>query len=319
MPNPNRLIAITWTPVTDLDVTGYNVYLVHGAPINDTKVLLAFVSGVTSNGYNYTAVEGTDYQFEVRATNGVNEGPPLAIFYPDGTSLYTPTAITPTGQPMMNSRDVAYITKDEFLNFPTGLKLTTSSPLYVSGMLDNILSSASEQVNRFCRRHFNVQTIDEVYHGVRIGQDMPKLITIPLNEGPIQVVNRVDIQVLKYFINFSLDYLQIYPENNYIQIVPFLGGGTSGLPLPSAATMSGMLGKVWVNYTYGFNVPPFDIKMATSLYATYMIGLQENPVGATSVRFGRNFQLNWDKNTNPILDQAERMLKPYRMSTYRRP
>lgn len=319
MPNPNRLIAITWTAVTDSDVTGYNVYIVHGAPENVTKVLLAFVAGVTSNGYNYTAVEGTQYQFEVRATDGVNEGPPLQIFYPDGTSIYTPTVITPTGNPMMTVRDMAYVNKDEYLNFPTGLKTRVTTALYNSGMLENILQSASEQVNRYCRRHFNVQTVDEIYHGIRIGQDQPRLITVPLNEGPIQVVNRIDIQVLRWFVNFSLDYLQVFPEHNYIQIVPFIGGSGSGVPLPSAALVEGLLGKVWVNYTFGYDIVPFDIKMATSLYATYMIGMQENPVGASSVKFGKNFSLTWDKDTNPILIQAERLLKPYRMNTYRRP
>lgn len=314
----NRLITLTWTPVTDAGVTGYNVYLVNGAPENTTKQLLAFVNGVSSGGYNYTGTEGIQYQFEIRATDGTDEGPPLEIFYPDGSSLYTPTVITPTGKPMMISRDMAYLTKDEFLNYPTGLKLTTSNALYVSGMLDGILQSASEQVNRYCRRHFSVQTVDEIYHGIRIGQDMPKLVTVPLNEGPIQIVNRIDIQILKFFINFSLDYLQIFPEHNYIQIVPFLGG-SAGVPLPSATLTEGLLGKIWVNYTYGYDVVPFDIKMATSLYATYMIGLQENPVGANRVQFGRNFSLSWDKDTNPIILQAERLLKPYRMNTYRRP
>jgi hypothetical protein len=314
-----RIIVVNWTPVTDPNVTGYNVYLVHGAPANKTKELLIFVAGVNSSSYTYTGVEGVQYQFEIRSTDGVYESPPLEVFYPSGTLEYTPTTITPTGQPMQIVRDLPYLSKDDFLNYPNGLKLTTNSPLYTSGVLDIVLHAASEEVNRYTRRHFGVQTIDEVYHGIRIGQDEPKLVTIPLNEGPIQNINRIDIQILKFFINFSLDYLQVYPEQGFIQIVPFLGGNASGIPLPSAALLEGMLGKIWVNYTFGYDVIPNDVKFATSLLATYMIGLQENPVGASSVRFGRNFQLNWDKDNNPIIVQVHRILDPYRVSTYRRP
>lgn len=314
-----RIIVVNWTPVTDPNVVGYNIYLVHGAPANSTKVFLAFVAGVNSNSYTYTGVEGVQYQFEIRSTDGTFESPPLEVFYPSGTSEYTPTTITPTGQPMQIVRDLPYLSKDDYLNYPNGLKLTTSSALYTSGVLDVILQSASEQVNRYTRRHFGVQTIDEVYHGIRIGQDEPKLVTVPLNEGPIQVINRVDIQILKFFINFALDYLQVFPEQGFIQLVPFLGGNASGIPLPSAALLTGMLGKIWVNYTFGYDVIPNDVKFATALYATKMIGLQENPVSAQSVKFGRNFSLQWDKDNDPIIVQAQRLLDPYRMSTYRRP
>lgn len=313
------IIQITWTPVTGGGLTGYNVYLVTGSPPSQTRTLLAFVAGISSSSYNYTGVEGQQYQFEVRATDGVNEGPPLEIFYPNGTTLYTPTLITPTGQPMLISRDVPYVTKEEFIQFPTGLKLTNTSTIYTSGVLSTYLSLASEMVNRYARRHFNVQTIDEVYHGIRIGQDMPKLITVPLNEGPIQNIVRIDIQVLRWFVNFSLDYLQVFPEMNFIQIVPFLGGNQSGIPLPSAALLQGLLGKVWTRYTYGYDVIPNSIKLATILLTTKMIALQENPVSATQVRFGRNFQLQWDKDQDPLLNQVKNLLDPYRISTFRRP
>lgn len=316
---PARIIVVNWTPVIDPNVVGYNIYLVNGAPANATKVLLVFVAGVNSNSYTYTGVEGIQYQFEIRSTDGTYESPPLEVFYPSGTMEYTPTTITPTGNPMQIVRDLPYLSKDDFLNYPNGLKLSTSSALYTSGVLDVILQSAAEQVNRYARRHFGVQTIDEVYHGIRIGQDEPKLITVPLNEGPIQVINRVDIQILKFFINFSMEYLQVFPEQGFIQLVPFLGGNASGIPLPSAALLTGLLGKIWINYTFGYDVIPNDVKMATALFATKMIGLQENPVSAQSVKFGRNFSLQWDKDTDPIIAQAHRLLDPYRSSTYRRP
>lgn len=314
-------LSISWTaPTITTGIQGYNVYLISGAPESTTRTLLAFVSGVSTTSYTYAGVDGTQYQFEVRSTDGTNEGPALEVFYPNGTSLYTPTLITPSGAPMQIVRDVQYLSKDDFLNYPNGLGLTTSSALYTSGVLDVILQAASEEVNRYCRRHFSTQTIDEVYQGVRIGQDVPKLITIPLNEGPIQVVNSINIQVLQWFIPISKQYLQVFPDQGFIQIVPYLGGNyATGSPVPSAVLVEGILSKVWVNYTFGYDVLPNEVKLATSIFATKMIGLQENPVSAQSVKFGRNFSLTWDKDNDPLIAQAHRLLDSYRTSTYRRP
>ena len=55
------------------------------------------------------------------------------------------------------------------------------------------------------------------------------------------------------------------------------------------------------------------------LIATKLIGLQENPVSAQSVKFGRNFSLQWDNDVDPIMNQAKALLQPYRLSSYRRP
>jgi hypothetical protein len=275
---------------------------------------------LTNTDYTYTGVEGVQYEFEVRTTDGTNESDPLEVFYPNGKTLYTPTFITPTGKPMMISRDMPYLTKQEFLSYSSGLKLTTSSPEYTSGELDSVLQVASEQVNRYCHRHFNRQTIDEVYQGIRIGQDAPKLLTIPLNESPVQNVNRIDIQVLKWFINISLDYLQIFPEAGFIQITPFLGAQyLSGVPLPSAVLLEGLLGKIWVNYTAGYDVLPESIKRATAILATKIIGLKENPISAKSIRSGREWQIEWDIQHDILFAEVKTLLDPYRTSIYRRP
>jgi hypothetical protein len=289
-----------------------------GVNQQQVKTLLAYVSGITTTSYTYNGVDGQQYQFEVRATTGLVESLPLEIFAPDGSSTYTPTCITPTGQPMMTARDMPYLTKDDFINFPNGLNLKTTSSLYTSGILDEVLKMASEEVNRYCHRHFNVQTVDEVYEGIRIGQDAPKLMTVMLNEGPIQTVQRVDIQVLKWFINFDLQYLQVFPEKNYIQIVPFLGSGLASVPLPSAVLVEGLLGKVWVRYTFGYDTIPFAIKMATSIFATKFIGLQMNPVGASEIQLG-HYKTRWDKDTDPLIQQAYSLLNPYKLQTFRRP
>ena len=318
--NPNRIIELIWTPIlNDPSITGYNVYLVQGAPENATKTLLAFVVGTSSSTYLYTGVENQQYQFEVRSTDGTNESAPLELFWPNGTSLYTPTTITPDTKPMMLVRDTPYLTPAEFITYPNGLKLTSTSPIYTSGALNVVLQAASEEVNRYTHRHFDTQTIDEVHDGVRISPDYPKMMYIKLNEEPIQNVISVNLQVLQFFINFSLQYLQIFPDKGYIQLVPYLGGSTAGIPLPAALLVEGILAKVWVRYTTGYDVIPASIKMATSIFATKMIGLQQNPVSAQTVKFGRNFQLQWDKDNDPLVQKAYELLDPYVIYTYVRP
>lgn len=320
MANPTVIIQISWTASGSAGVTGYNVYLVTGAPENTTKTLLAFVSGPSTTTYNYSGTEGTQYQFEVRATDGTYESPPLEIFYPNGTGLWTPTLITPTGHPMMVPRNTPYLTKEEFLNYANGLKLTVSSALYTSGLLDVYLSSASEMVDNYTQRHFSVQTIDEVYDGVRIGRNAPRMMTVQLNERPVQCVNSVYIQVLKFFINFDLSYLQMFPDKGFYQMVPFLGGATTGaVPLPAEVLNEGLIAKIWTNYTFGYDVIPNAIKVATSMIATKLIALQENPVGAQSVQFGRTFKLEWRKDDDPLWNMVEMLLRPYKSPVYRRP
>jgi len=321
MAAPSVAFNVSWIKSTNGAMNAYKIYLINGSAPLTTRTLVTTINNINTTSYLYTGTVGVQYQFQIVPTDGTNEDPVQTFVYPTGQTqaAYTPTLITPTGAPMQNAVDNQYLSKDDFLNYPNGLKLSTSSPLYTSGVLDTILLMSSGEVNRYCRRHFNVQTIDEVYQGVRIGQDMPKLVTIPLNEGPIQIVNRIDIQVLKWFVNFSLSYLQVFPDQGFIQIVPFLGGGFSGVPLPSPMLVEGLLGKVWVNYTFGYDLIPNEVKMATSLFATKMIGLQENPVSAQSVKFGRNFSLQWDKDNDPLIRQAQRLLDPYRVSTWRRP
>lgn len=317
----NRLIVITWTPVTDTNAVGYNIYIVNGAPEATTKMFLAFVNGVTSSAYNYTAVEGVQYQFEVRATdaqtNG-NESAPLEIFYPDGRAVATPTTLTPDGGPMMITRDSQYVYATEFNQYSTGLQFQNTDTIVTSGVLDSYLKAASGMVNRLCKRHFDVQTKDEIYPAVRIGQDFPKLMTVFLNEKPIQNIISVNLQVLKYFIPVALDYLQLDPDAGFYSVVPMLTGGYTGFPVPQV--VEGMLAKVWTRYTFGYDVLPEEIKIATVIIATKLIALpSQNPLSAQSVRFGRNFQLNWDKDTDPMMNMAQDLLRPYKRFAWGKP
>jgi hypothetical protein len=150
MADTSIIIDVKWSvPDVTTGITGYNVYRVEG----EDKTFLAFVSVDGSNSYLYTGSRGVQYQFEVRSTDGTTESEPLKVFYPDGTTLYTPTTLTPTGNPMMIVLDSQYLSKDEFLNYPNGLKLSTNSALYTSVVLDTLPQAASEEVNRYTRRH----------------------------------------------------------------------------------------------------------------------------------------------------------------------
>jgi hypothetical protein len=316
------VFQITWEPLTaPLTLTGYNIYLVNGASPAVTKSFLAFVNGIASSSYNYTGQDGVQYQFEVRATDGNTEGPALEIFYPDGRMAYSPTLLTPDGQPMMIARDSQYLSKEEYLNYATGMKsITATSPFYTSGALDSYLKAASAQVNRYCRRHFDVQTKDEIYPNVRIGTDYPKLITVFTQEKPIQNIISVNIQILKWYIPVALDYLQLDQEGGFYHIVPMLSAGYTAIPIPSAVLIDGLLGKIWTRYTFGYDVMPEEVKMATSLIATKLIALpSQNPVSASAVKFGRNFSLQWDKDNDPLMNMVKDMLSPYRKWSYGTP
>lgn len=167
----------------------------------------------------------------------------------------TPTN-TPTGAAMQVSVDNPYITKSQFILNPIakGLGITASSTEYTDGTLDAIILEASSMVNRYCRRHFDRQTIDEIYPNITIQVTNPQLTTVPLDEGPINQINTIYIQVLQWFIEFSLSYLQTIPEAHYYQIVPLLSSdGSTGIPIPSVLLQQSNLGKIWTNYDYGYS------------------------------------------------------------------
>ena len=327
--NPQRLITINWTAVTDLNAIGYNVYIVNGALPNATKTFIAFVNGVNSIGFNYTITEGQQYQFEVRATeNGtIDETSPqgpesgaLEIVWPNGTGYATPTTLTPTGAPMMVPRDSQYVWPYEFNQYSTGLQFADTDPIVTSGVLNSYLKAASGAVNRYCKRYFQVQTLDEIYPGVTIGQSTyPKLMTVFLKQKPVQSIISINLQVLKYFIPVDLEYLMLDSDAGYYNIVPALGGGYTGYPVPQM--VEGMLARVWTRYTAGFDILPEEIKIATVMIATKMIALpSQNPSSAQNMKLGRNYSVQWSTpDTDPIMDMVKDLLGPYRKFAWGKP
>jgi hypothetical protein len=177
---------------------------------------------------------------------------------------------TPSGLPKKVAVDNPYYTKDEFLTheLAVGLGITATSPIYTNGRLDRILLIASAEVNRFCRRWFDQQTIDETKVGIQIQPMNPQLVTVLTQNRPYTVINTIYIQVLKWFIQIdtsaSSGYLQDFPDYGYYKIVPLLSNSGTGIgsPLPAEIVDKTPLGVLWTNYTFGFGTALAGVTMA---------------------------------------------------------
>jgi hypothetical protein len=325
-----RNIQISWNAIS-----GAYKYKVYRKKIQPAASAYNFVADVLSPLVSYTFF-GSDederdaYQVKATDASDVLSNDPNAvqdIFFPDRASgIYTTNNSTPDGQPMTVPVDVAYMTKEEFIRQPIakGLGITANHPDYLDGSLDEYLLQASSHVNRYCRRHFQKQTIDETYPNVTIQVSNPRLCVIPLKEKPFTQINSVTIQVLKFFIPFSLEYLiPCFQEQGYYQIVPMLstaGQGSplgTGTPIPSVILESSQLGIVWTNYTCGYDVIPQDIKYATALIVGKMIGLGKyNPLGLASFKTQTTLQtFAKGRSSNPIDDEASKILDKYKLSS----
>ena len=163
---------------------------------------------------------------------------------------------TPSGQPKKVAVNNPYLTKDEFITseIAVALGITSSSAIYTSGRLDRLLLIASVFVNSYCRRWFDVQTIDETKEDFVVNPYNPQLLTIVLKNAPYQKINTVWIQVLKWYIQMDLSYIQDFPDYGYYKIVPLLSTSGQGLgsPIPSEIIDKVNLGVLWTNYTFGY-------------------------------------------------------------------
>jgi hypothetical protein len=287
-----RDVQISWTAVT-----GAVVYQVWSQESQPDATALALVATVASPTVSYTftgksenisahyvvkALKSTSPEELCTEANAVQD-----IYWPSvkSSGWYEATTDTPDGQPFTHSQDVAYLTKEEFIKFPVskGIGMTASSTEYSDGTLDSMLLTASAMVNRHCNRHFQKQTIDEKKVGISIKVENPGFINVRLKEGPVSRINEITLQVLKWYIPFSLDYIQVFSDQHYYRFVPMLSSNGSGVPVPSVILSQTQLGVVHTNYTCGYDVVPEDIKYATSLVAAKMYGLgKHNPLGLTS-------------------------------------
>ena len=167
---------------------------------------------------------------------------------------------TPTGARMKIAVDNPYLTKDEFIQSfeGGGLGVTANSPAYQNGELDRKLLQASAMVNRFCRRWFDTQTIDEQMTGFQVRPYNPQLVTVVLNNRPYSSINSAYIQVLQWFIQIITSgpgsYLQDFYDVGLYKIVPLLSTAGTGIgsPIPAAILDRVALGILWTNYTFGY-------------------------------------------------------------------
>ena len=172
--------------------------------------------------------------------------------------------LSPTGLGKVSEVDNPYICRDDYIQTPQAIAMgiTTASPIYNSGQLDKIILRASAWVNRYCSRWFDTQTIDEIKRDLTVRPFNPRLVNVIPNNGPIQQVNSMYIQVLQWYIAVLVDpleqsYIQIQPDSAIIDIVPLLStaGAGTGSPIPAQILDKVPLGKLWINYTFGFGQP----------------------------------------------------------------
>lgn len=313
------LIQLSWD--ASPSATQYRIY--KREPNNDWTLIATITGTPPLTNYTFTGVEGTQYIFAVRVWNGSYESELTQIAYPYAISAawQTPTN-TPDGMPMVTPYDVQYITKDEFLKSPIakGLGYTVTSVDYLDGTLDHALLKASSSVNRICRRYFQKMTVDEIYPNVTIQVSNPRLTVVPLRYGPVQRINTITIQVLKWFIPFTLDYLIQHPEQRFYQIVPMISSaGTTGSPIPSVLLEQSDLGIIWTNYTFGYDIIPEDIKHAVEVIAGHELAmLRQNPMGAIQFKTGTlSMSFSGNEEQDPVLADVKRMLEPWKLHTLR--
>lgn len=313
-----RDIQISWNAVETADK-----YEVWKKPLNpdveDWVKVVDIVPPITN--YTYAGVDEWEYIFKIKAFKADKAiGEDQLIEFPKRVSGFWETPMnTPDNQPMVVPYDIPYMTKEEFIKHPIarGLRLSASSPEYNDGTIDELLLCASSEVNRYCRRYFQKMTIDEIYPNVTIQVANPRLTTVPLKYPPVQKINTIYIQVLKWFIKFELTYLIQHPQQRFYQIVPLIScAGTTGAPIPSVLLEQSQLGIIWTNYTFGYDIIPEEIKCAVALIAGKFWGTaKQNPLGLNNLRTG-NLTLGWGEY-NPINEEVKRMLDPYKLITIR--
>lgn len=183
-------------------------------------------------------------------------------------TITSPSGFTPSGNPMMVAVDNPYITKDDFIaTFEAqGLGIDVNTPAYGNGTLDQTILDASAMVNRYCRRWFDSQTIDETKTQFSVRPFNPQLTTVVLNNRPFNSINTIYIQVLQWFIQVDTTlsgYLQIFPDKGVYKIVPLLStaGTGAGSPIPAAILDRQPLGVLWTNYTFGYGTPVTGVTM----------------------------------------------------------
>jgi len=205
------------------------------------------------------------------------------LYLPTSGAWTISTNNTPFNRPKMVASDNPYLSKDEYVTTENavGLGITATSAVYTSGRLDRLIVTASAQVNQFCRRWFDTQTIDETKNGIIVRPNNPQLVTVALQNAPYSKVNSIYFQVLKWFIQIDATtqgYIQDFPDLGFYKIVPLLSNSGTGVgsPMPAEIVDKVPLGVLWTNYTFGFGTQITGQTMACSdgtIYKAYQAPL----------------------------------------------
>ena len=222
--------------------------------------------------------------------------------------------VTPNGT-FTQAKHISFLDINDFINYPNGLGLSTSSPLYTSGMLQKICDAACAFIEKYCNRYFVQQTIDEITPDLEIRQG--HYITVWLRNSPIISINGINLQSFKYFIPFDLSYMTLFQHEGYYSIIPFLSSniGTGADFIPANNLNSGEC-NLWTNYTFGYDINsiPEPVYQAACLQATKLVANSQNPLGATDLKMG-NTEFRYNLSTGQedmITTQIQALLAPYK-------
>jgi hypothetical protein len=115
--------------------------------------------------------------------------------------------------------------------------------------------------------------------------------------------------------------MNLFPEEGYYELVPFLSSGVTGggMFIPMSALNVGEV-NFWTNYTFGYPVDeiPDDLYMASVHIATKTIGMQQNPIGASTMEMGRTrFEWRFEADQNdPLAKEIKELLAPYKSTLF---
>lgn len=219
--------------------------------------------------------------------------------------------LTPNGRTRLsfhNPLDInsCWITANDYPN----LSVMANDPTQ-GAYIEKMIVTACAQINRLCNRYWNNQTADQIF--VNDKDYYGGFQTYILENGPINSVTDMYLQVSNTFLQISPQYLQQFSDERTIKVFPFIQYAGISNTFHQVDVSSKL--SFWIRYNSGpdgVNVfIPEDIKYATSLMVDYL----SNPSGVISFRTQTYQQVNGTRNTNPLYDMILSLIEPYILYT----
>jgi len=155
-------------------------------------------------------------------------------------------------------------TTPEFLK--ESLQSNVDFSLYTSGILNSYISAASRMIDNYTQRKFYVYSGVQEEHEVDWSSD--GFIIVRPKQFPILEITKLEIRYAPTItpINVDLTYVEVFKEEGYLRYI----GGCLELPPVRRITQSSIM-RALVTYTAGYNTPPPEIEIATSLIVSNML------------------------------------------------